>query len=203
MLYDNTAQTRVGAIEKFINDYCSTNGTAPSIREIAEGLGLGKSTVYYHVKRMEAEGRIESRGHRGVYTARELKDRGPFVPILGSVACGAPLFAEENVEEYVRLPESLFGRGEFFFLRAHGQSMIGVGIDEDDLVLVRQQEMADPGDIVVALIDRNETTLKRFYPQPETGEIWLHPENPAEPEQYYAAKRVSIQGVAVKVIKNL
>ena len=188
MLYDNTAQTRVGAIEKFINDYCSTNGTAPSIREIAEGLGLGKSTVYYHVKRMEAEGRIESRGHRGVYTARELKDRGPFVPILGSVACGAPLFAEENVEEYVRLPESLFGRGEFFFLRAHGQSMIGV---------------ADPGDIVVALIDRNETTLKRFYPQPETGEIWLHPENPAEPEQYYAAKRVSIQGVAVKVIKNL
>ena len=174
MLYDNTAQTRVGAIEKFINDYCSTNGTAPSIREIAEGLGLGKSTVYYHVKRMEAEGRIESRGHRGVYTARELKDRGPFVPILGSVACGAPLFAEENVEEYVRLPESLFGRGEFFFLRAHGQSMIGVGIDEDDLVLVRKQEMADPGDIVVALIDRNETTLKRFYPQPETGEIWLH-----------------------------
>ena len=66
-----------------------------------------------------------------------------------------------------------------------------------------KQEMADPGDIVVALIDRNETTLKRFYPQPETGEIWLHPENPAEPEQYYAAKRVSIQGVAVKVIKNL
>lgn len=203
MLYDNTAQTRVGAIEKFINDYCSTNGTAPSIREIAEGLGLGKSTVYYHVKRMEAEGRIESRGHRGVYTARELKDRGPFVPILGSVACGAPLFAEENVEEYVRLPESLFGRGEFFFLRAHGQSMIEAGIDNGDLVLVRKQEMADPGDIVVALIDRNETTLKRFYPQPETGEIWLHPENPAEPEQYYAAKRVSIQGVAVKVIKNL
>lgn len=203
MLYDNTAQTRVGAIEKFINDYCSTNGTAPSIREIAEGLGLGKSTVYYHVKRMEAEGRIESRGHRGVYTARELKDRGPFVPILGSVACGAPLFAEENVEEYVRLPESLFGRGEFFFLRAHGQSMIEAGIDNGDLVLFRKQEMADPGDIVVALIDRNETTLKRFYPQPETGEIWLHPENPAEPEQYYAAKRVSIQGVAVKVIKNL
>ena len=203
MLYDNTAQTRVGAIEKFINDYCSTNGTAPSIREIAEGLGLGKSTVYYHVKRMEAEGRIESRGHRGVYTARELKDRGPFVPILGSVACGAPLFAEENVEEYVRLPESLFGRGEFFFLRAHGQSMIEAGIDNGDLVLFRKQEMADPGDIVVALIDRNETTLKRFYPQPETGEIWLHPENPAEPEQYYAAKRVSIQGEAVKVIKNL
>lgn len=199
----STAPARAAEIEAFINDYCSSYGTAPSMQEIANGLGLGKTTVFYHLKRMEEAGRVESRGHRGVYTARQLADRGPLVPILGPVACGTPLFAEENIEGYIRLPEAFFGRGEFFFLRADGRSMIGVGIDDGDLVLLRKQETAERGEIVSALIDGNEATLKRFYPQPETGEIWLHPENPEEPEQYYAASRVLIQGVAVKVIKDI
>lgn len=204
MLYDNTAQTRVGAIEKFINDYCSTNGTAPSIREIAEGLGLGKTTVFYHLKRMEQAGKVESCGHRGVYTARQLADRGPFVPILGSVACGQPLFAEENVEDYVRLPEALFGRGEFFFLRARGISMIEAGIDNGDLVLFRRQETAWPGELVLALTkNKTESTLKRYYPEPETGQVRLHPENPELKEIYFPIDDFAIQGVAVKVIKDI
>ena len=195
---------RAKDIEKYLNDYSSAYGTAPSMQEIADALGLGKTTVFYHLKKMEEAGRIESRGHRGVYTARQLADRGPFVPILGSVACGQPLFAEENVEDYVRLPESLFGRGEFFFLRARGISMIEAGIDNGDLVLFRRQETAWPGELVLALTkNKTESTLKRYYPEPETGQVRLHPENPELKEIYFPIDDFAIQGVAVKVIKDI
>lgn len=199
------APNRADAIEIFINDYCSEYGTAPSMQEIADGLGLGKTTVFYHLKHMEEAGRIEKRGHRGVFTPALLAERTDSIaPILGSVACGAPLFAVENIEEYVRLPEALFGRGEFFFLHAHGSSMIDVGIDDGDLVLVRKQNTADVGQIVVALVhEKDEATLKRYFPEPEKGRIRLHPENPAEKEIYVPIEDCIIQGVAVKVIKNL
>ena len=199
-----TTSDRAKDIEKYLNDYSSAYGTAPSMQEIADALGLGKTTVFYHLKKMEEAGRIESRGHRGVYTARQLADRGPFVPILGSVACGQPLFAEENVEDYVRLPESLFGRGEFFFLRARGISMIEAGIDNGDLVLFRRQETAWPGELVLALTkNKTESTLKRYYPEPETGQVRLHPENPELDEIYFPIDDFAIQGVAVKVIKDI
>lgn len=205
MRRNEIGQARAKQIEDFINDYCTNYGTAPSVREIAEGVGLGKTTVQYHLKQMKETGRIEGRGHRGVYTERQLADRkSSIAPILGNIACGTPLLAEENIEEYVRLPEALFGRGNFFFLRAHGQSMTGAGIDDCDLVLVRMQETADRGDIVVALIDNAETTLKRYFPEPEKGRIWLHPENPKEKEIYVEHdQEFQIQGVAVKVVKNL
>ena len=118
------------------------------------------------------------------------------VPILGEVACGIPKFAEESIEEYVRLPVALFGRGSFFILRAYGDSMIEAGIDDGDLVLIRQQDAAEEGQIVVALID-DEATLKRFYPEPENHRIRLHPENPHMADIF--VDRCEIQGVAVKV----
>ena len=79
--------------------------------------------------------------------------------VLGSVSCGVPRFAEENIEEYVSLPEALFGRGEFFILKAKGDSMIDAGIDDGDLVVIKQQSSAEDGQIVVALMD-DEATLK-------------------------------------------
>ena len=120
--------------------------------------------------------------------------------VLGSVACGVPRFAEENIEEYVRLPVSLFGSGDFYILRAVGDSMIGVGIDDGDLVLVRQQNYAEAGQIVVALVE-DEATLKRYYPEPENKRVRLHPENDSMSDIY--VDECLIQGVAVKVIKNL
>ena len=205
MKRSDIAPNRAAAIEAFINNYCSENSTAPSMQEIADALGLGKTTVFYHLKRMEEDGRIEKRGHRGIWTRARLADRTESVaPIVGYVSCGTPLLAIENIEEYVRLPEALFGRGDFFFLRAHGSSMIGVGIDDGDLVLIRKQETAEPGEIVVALVHENdEATLKRYFPEPEKGRIWLHPENPSEKEIYVPIEDCAIQGVAVKVIKNL
>ena len=121
-------------------------------------------------------------------------------PILGKVSCGVPKFAEENIEEYVRLPVALFGRGQFFILRANGDSMIEADINDGDLVLIRQQNYADEGQIVVALMD-DEATLKRYYPEPENQRIRLHPEN-CQMDDIFVSDCI-IQGVAVKVLKDL
>ena len=108
------------------------------------------------------------------------------------------MLAEENIEEYVKLPISLFGHGEFFLLRAKGDSMINAGIDDGDLVVVRQQPTAVYNQIVVALVD-DEATLKRFRPQPDC--VYLHPENPSYDD--IIVRDCVIQGVAVKVLKDL
>ena len=144
---------------------------------------------------------LERDRRRGIRT-KEMKDEGEMisVPVLGKVSCGEPKFAEENIEEYVKLPVTLFGSGDYFLLRANGDSMIDAGIDNSDLVLVRQQNYADAGQIVVAL-GEDEATLKRWYPEPENRRIRLHPEN-SEMEDIYMESCV-IQGVAVKVIKDL
>ena len=120
--------------------------------------------------------------------------------VLGSVSCGMPQLEEEYVEEYVSLPVSLFGDGEFFILRANGDSMTGAGINSGDMVVIRKQNTASDGDIVVALVE-NESTLKRFFLDTERRCVHLHPENPKYPEIY--TQNCSIQGVAVHVIKSL
>jgi repressor LexA len=117
------------------------------------------------------------------------------------VSCGIPKFAEGNIEEYVQLPTALFGKGDFFLLRASGDSMIEAGIDNGDLVLVKHKDHAEPGQIVVALIGDDEATLKRFYPEPLNGIIRLHPENPALDD--IIVEDCSIQGIAVHVMKSL
>ena len=121
-------------------------------------------------------------------------------PVLGSIACGLPEYAEENFEEYVALPTALFGSGESFLLRANGNSMIEAGIEPGDLVVVRKQATAEEGDIVVALVE-NETTLKRYYKDHQRRCVRLHPENSRMKDIY--VQECSIQGVAQHVIKAL
>ena len=188
-------------IEDFANSYAELNGgRSPSLTEIGEGLGLSKSTVSKYLNIMKSEGLIDFEGHRGLVTKQMREDRDGMcsVPVLGEVACGLPIFAEENVEEYVRLPVSLFGRGEFFLLRARGDSMINAGIDDGDLILARKQEVAEYNQIVVALVG-DEATLKRF--RPRGGKIYLHAENPAYED--IVLDSCMIQGVAVKIIKDI
>ena len=122
------------------------------------------------------------------------------VPVIGSVVCGSPELAEEDFEEFVALPVALFGEGDFFILRTHGDSMIEAGIEDGDMVVVRKTHIANPGDKVVALIE-NETTLKTFYPEPEQRRIRLHPENSKMKD--IIVKNCNIQGVACHVIKKL
>ena len=160
-------QEYILAIESFIDDYRDATGVIPTMPEIAAGVGLSTGTICKYIAHMREQGIIEyDGGQRTITTKKGLADKSAFiyVPKLGRISCGIPKFAEENIEEYVKLPVSLFGCGDFFILEAYGDSMINAGIDEGDLVLVRQQSTADYNQIVAALID-DEATLKRFRPQ--------------------------------------
>ena len=189
-------------IENFINDYKEKNGSSPSVREIHSGVGLAVGTVSRYLSFMRENGMIDYDGCRTITTRETKMVRNELVrvPVLGSVSCGVPKFAEENIEEYIRLPIAVFGKGDFFILRANGESMIEANIDDVDLVVIRQQNYADEGQIVVALMD-DEATLKRYYPEPKEHKIRLHPENSTM--QDIIVDNCIIQGVAVKVLKDL
>lgn len=192
-------KTLMAAIEKFVSDYTDSNGISPTMQEVADGVGSSKATVQRYIAQLCDDGILDYSGYRTM-TSTKTKAAAIRVPVLGTIACGIPKFAEENIEEYVRLPVALFGKGNFFILRAYGDSMIEAGIDNGDLVLIRQQNYADEGQIVVALMEE-EATLKRFYPEPKKHRIRLHPENSRMDDIY--VDNCEIQGVAVKVLKDL
>lgn len=155
-------------MENFIDKFTTEYSVSPTSQQISEGTGLSPATVSRYLKVMRDENVLDYGGVRNIITRRERQIREKtyiFVPVLGAVSCGVPKFAEENVEEYVKLPASLFGKGDFFILRANGDSMIRAGIDDGDLVLIRQQNTAESGQIVVALME-DEATLKKYYPEP-------------------------------------
>ena len=190
-------------LERYIDTYTDSHGVSPSTREIAAGTGLSLATVSRYLSYMRENGMIDYVGQRNIITQRKrMTSTGSNkVPLLGAVSCGIPKFAEGNIEEYVQLPTALFGKGDFFLLRASGDSMIEAGIDNGDLVLIKHQDHAEPGQIVVALIGDDEATLKRFYPEPQHGIIRLHPENPALDD--IIVENCAIQGIAVQVMKSL
>lgn len=192
-------KTLMATIEKFVSDYTDSNGISPTMQEVADGVGSSKATVQRYIAQLCDDGILDYSGYRTM-TSTKTKAAAIRVPVLGTIACGIPKFAEENIEEYVRLPVALFGKGNFFILRAYGDSMIEAGIDNGDLVLIRQQNYADEGQIVVALME-DEATLKRFYPEPKKHRIRLHPENSHMDDIF--VDNCEIQGVAVKVLKDL
>ncbi len=192
-------QKTLKAVERFVCEFTDQRGYSPSLQEIADSVGVSKTTAYRYVDRLRSDGIVGRSGYRSLVPAR-VKGGSVMVPVLGRVACGLPRYAKENIEEYIRMPEALIGSGEFFLLRAVGDSMTGAGIEEGDLVLVKRQNFAEKGRIVVALVGE-EATLKRFYPEPGKKRIRLHPENPAMADIY--VNSCEVQGVAVKVIKDL
>ena len=186
-------------IEKYVCNFTDSNGISPTMREIADAVGVSKATVHRYITQLCEDGVIDYSGVRSI-TSTKAKVQVVRVPVLGRIACGIPKFAEENIEEYVKLPVALFGNGDFFLLRAYGDSMVEVGIEDGDLVLIRQQNYADRGQIVVALVE-DDATLKRYYPEPENNRVRLHPENSRMEDIYVDS--CQIQGVAVKVLKDL
>ena len=164
-------------IYEYIASCIREQGYPPSVREIGEAVGLkSPSTVHFHLKHLEEAGVIEKGAGKGraitltVPTVPEDK-----VPIVGNVAAGSPILAEECIEDYLTF--DVCGRGgEYFALRVRGESMINAGILPGDLVVVRRQQTANNGEIVVAMIE-DEATVKRFSKR--DGHIWLLPENDA------------------------
>lgn len=187
-------------VKGFIEDFYKSEYTYPTIRQISSGVGISVGSAYRYVKELSASGEIDYRAGESMETdiTRKVNCERTVAAVVGSVSCGIPTLAEENIEEYVDLPSSLFGKGEFFILKAAGDSMIEVGIDSGDLVVVKRQTSARAGDIVVALVG-TETTLKTYYP--ERNFVRLHPEN-SEMEDILT-KECEIQGVASHIIKKI
>lgn len=187
-----------------INDYFKENDCTPTLQEIADKLGIAKATAYRYVQHLKETGKIDItdrfKGIRTKTISKVLDSRNTY-PILGTISCGTPLFAEENIEGYFSFPSSLLGAGEFFCLWAIGNSMINAGIKEGDLVICRKQNTANEGQIVVALCDNTDATLKRYYLDKKNKRFRLHPENDEMEDMFY--KNVQIQGIAVKVVSNL
>ena len=189
-------------IKKYINDYSVSNGYGPSVREIAEEMKIHSSRAGRYMALLYERGEI-SRNAKGIYESNAISRTNTeteSVAILGSVPCGPLTEVEECIEGYLRLPTAMIGKGKFFLLTAQGDSMVDAGINDGDLVLIRQQEEAKIGQIVVALVD-HEVTLKRLRYQEETREYYLHPENKRMKDIF--VDHFVIQGIAVKVFKDL
>ena len=171
-------------IYDFICDFYDANGYSPSVREICEGVGL-KSTATVHAH-------IENLKNLGVLNKTDMKNRAlvinnapepqpettndevAYIPVLGKVAAGQPIYATENIERTFPLPLDMLGNSDTFMLRVQGESMINAGIFDGDYIIVKRQATASNGEIVVALID-DEATVKTFYK--EKDYFRLQPEN--------------------------
>jgi repressor LexA len=199
-------------IWQFLVTYVDGHGYPPTVREIGEEVGLASpSTVHAHLANLERVGlikrdptkprAIELTGHRRVESPGAADV--PRLPLLGRVAAGGPLLAEENVEDVVAVPESI-GRSADFLLTIHGDSMIEAGILDGDTIVVQRRDDARNGDVVVALVgddeSADEATVKTFYREAD-GRIRLQPENAALEPIY--ADHVSILGKVVGVFRRL
>jgi repressor LexA len=198
----------------YLVEYVDRHGYPPTVREIGEAVGLASpSTVHAHLANLERAGllrrdptkprALELARTRRVERSPEIHAEARKLPLLGEIAAGGPLLAEQNIEDYVAVPEPLSRGGEEFLLRVKGDSMIEAGILDGDLVVVRRQQDARDGDIVVALAGddelADEATVKRFFR--ESGRIRLQPENSAL-EPIFAA-HVQILGKVTGVFRAL
>lgn len=195
-------------IISFIDEYFCDRHTTPSAGEIAKGVGIPRATAYRYLVEMNNRGMIEYDGKSRTIITPMIRKFAPAsapCPFLGSVPCGAAQTEEENIREYISLPVSLFGKGKFYILEASGDSMVDVGIDDGDLVVIRTDCTAEVGDIVVALTEDNESTLKVFGGVDEKAErAVLEYRNQAKyPDQKIFVRQLVIQGIAKHVIKAL
>lgn len=188
-------------IEKYIDNFYNKHGIVPTNSEIAKGLNVSTATISRYITQMCKDNILTMEGHRNVQTKKMKENRQSMIkniPIVGNIACGTPVLADENIEGYISINFHSEDKSEYFFLKAQGQSMIDIGIMDGDYVLIKKTNVADNGQVVVALIE-DEATLKRIYYK-EDG-IILHPEN-SNMEDIYV-KKCLIQGVAVKIVKEI
>ena len=194
-------------ISNYIGDYYRQHHSTPTTREIASAVGLSPAAGYKYLVEMDKRGMLSY--ENGEITNLPKISKTPTgyfsAPLVGSIRCGDPEREEAEVEMYVSLPEALFGKGEFYLLRAAGDSMEDEDICDGDLVLIRKQPDCEVGDIVVALDENGENTLKVYGGIDKgTKKVILKYAN----EAVYPGKRIlvnelTVQGVAKHVIKAL
>ena len=171
------SQQLMNEISAYVDQYYSERHTAPSVNEIAKGVGIAKTTSYRYLVAMAKTtsyrylvamndlGMLRYDGASRTITTRmisKFSESTVPAPVVGAIPCGTPEEEEENIQEYVSLPVSLFGKGEFYILKATGDSMVDAGIEDGDMVVIRKQPEAAVGDIVVALDETGSNTLKKY-----------------------------------------
>ena len=188
-------------ILRFIADYKAKHGSAPTLREIAQHLKIYLRGVQYHLERLERAGYLTRARKRSRAIELRQEQRTARIPLLGRVAAGKPVLSEEHIETSYPLPREWTGNGETFLLKVQGDSMRDARIFDSDLVLVKVQGEALPGEIVVAMVD-DEVTVKRF--QMDAKRVILKPENEAfAPIRIRKEKRFRILGKVIAVFRRL
>ena len=204
-------------IVEYIAATLRARGYPPSVREIAQAVGLAStSAVHHHLEALSRDGYLE----RGATRSRALRltptaalhagltgellpqvaaEESHVLPVVGEIAAGGPIEAYQDVSETMPVPGLLSPDGDAYLLRVRGDSMIEAHITDGDYVVIRPQQTARNGDIVVAQVEENAVTLKRFFR--EQGRIRLQPANPDYPPQFY--DEVRIQGKLIGVIRRL
>ena len=198
------SEEKLNKLAEFIKQYArDNNGESPSLADIMDYMGMVKSTAYRHVLELEKRGVISYTGKKTLSSPLQRKMNVMFrrIPIVGMIVCGTPDEQEEHITGYLAVPEEWID-GECFLLEAYGDSMVDIGIDEGDLILVKKTETAGTGDVVVALTERGNTLKRLFW---ENGRPRLHAENSTYDEEAmdYYPKELTIQGFALKVIKDI
>lgn len=190
---------------EYIREYIAKEGFAPTTDTIARAFGCGKATVSKYVTRLLDSGELVRQTRYGL-SLPETAAALPRMPIVGSIACGKPKLAHEDIEGYITADPAIVGVGDFIALIADGDSMIEAGIDDGDIVYVRRQASADDGEIVACLTydgvtDAPRATLKRFYRDPKRRVYILHPEN--ERLSDIVTDNVEIIGVVTHILKKV
>ena len=198
---------------KFIINYQKENNVTPSFDEMKDGLDLkSKSGIHRIVSALEERGYIKKLNNRAraieiiknvnLIDTESGKNKNNIIsiPILGKIAAGLPIEAISDNTNYIELPETLLKKGEYFILNVEGDSMIEAGIFDGDQVVIRKANDANNGEIVVALIDNNEATLKRIFKRGQ--QVALQPENSNYKTVIYGPDRIQIQGVLKHLIRS-
>ena len=153
-------------ILNFIKEMINNSGFPPTVREIGDEFGITVKGAYDHLKAIEKKGYIKTEHNKSramiIVDDESVKSEGLTVPLLGRIAAGSLILAEENIEDYLSFPKDMFKAGEYFALKVKGDSMIDGGIYDGDIAVIKKQNTANNGDIVAALIDE-EATLKEFH----------------------------------------
>ena len=196
----------------FIMNYQKTNNITPSYDEMRESLNLkSKSGIHRLVSGLEERGYIKKLENRAraieiirsakiTFNPEILDNEIINLPLLGKIAAGSPIEAISDETNYIGFPKSMLGSGEYFLLDVVGDSMVNIGILDGDRVLIEKTNTANNGDIIVALIDNNETTLKRLFKRGQ--QVALQPENESYETRIYGPDRVKIQGKLKQLIRQ-
>ena len=193
------SQEKLIMVMDYIRKFSEENGYTPSVREIGKECGIkSTATVYSYLQKLQDKGYLNKANNK----KRSLtltRSSGVNIPLIGTVTAGQPIFAYENYEDYYTFPAGEFKGDDLFMLRVEGTSMIDAGIMNGDKIIVRRQQTAENGEIVVALVE-DSATVKRFFRR--NGQIVLHPENEALSDMIFEDGQVAILGKVIGLMRN-